>query len=92
MKLRLHVWPLQVPLLLLCLSANATAQTTTSGALTGVVADPSGAVVPNADVEIKDDTRAVSTHTKVEHTACFNYGGYWRNSVRWRISSCGGPK
>jgi hypothetical protein len=33
------------------------AQTTTSGALTGVVTDPSNALVPDANVEIKDNTK-----------------------------------
>ena len=33
------------------------AQTTTSGGLTGVVTDPSHAVVPEAGVEIKDEAK-----------------------------------
>jgi hypothetical protein len=73
MKLRLNVWPLQVALLLLCLSANATAQTTTSGGLTGIVTDPSGAVVPNADVEIKDDAKATARSTKTDQEGVYRF-------------------
>jgi hypothetical protein len=36
------------------------AQTTTSGGLTGVVTDPSGAVIPNADVEIKNTSKSTT--------------------------------
>ena len=39
------------------LANQLNAQTTTSGGLTGVVTDPSHAVVPDADVEIKDDAK-----------------------------------
>src|SRR6266404_983276 len=40
--------------LILCLSAATlcVAQTATTGAIAGVVSDPSGAVVPKADVEL----------------------------------------
>jgi len=41
-----------------------TAQTTTSGGLTGVVTDPSSAVVPNASVEIKDKAKGDDTGNK----------------------------
>src|SRR6516162_9610517 len=40
------------------------AQTTTSGGLTGVVTDPSNAVVPGANVVITDDTRGTVQETK----------------------------
>ena len=39
------------------LSNQLSAQTTTSGGLTGVVTDPSNAVVPDADIEIKNAAR-----------------------------------
>jgi hypothetical protein len=41
---------------LLLLSLSLTAQTTLSSTVTGTVTDPSGAVVPNATVEIRDPT------------------------------------
>ena len=44
-------------LLLVTPISNLPAQTTTSGGLAGVVTDPSGAVVPHADVEIKDNAK-----------------------------------
>src|SRR5262249_8962600 len=47
-----------LPLLaVLCLSYEVKAQTTTSGGLTGVVTDPSNAVVPNAEIGIKDNRK-----------------------------------
>jgi Carboxypeptidase regulatory-like domain/TonB dependent receptor len=47
-------------LLLMLISGLSIAQTTTSGGLTGVVADPSGAVIPNADVEIKNISKGTT--------------------------------
>jgi hypothetical protein len=57
MKLRPVI--LLIPILLLVprLPNNLNAQTTTSGALAGVVTDPSSAVGPDADVEIGDNDK-----------------------------------
>ncbi len=46
------------------LSNELTAQTTTSGGLTGVVTDPSHAVVSNADVEIRDTVKGTTQSKK----------------------------
>src|SRR5260370_18333771 len=60
------VWILRrrhVPMVFLCLLLALSipnpsiAQTTTSGGLTGVVTDPSGAVVIDAEVQIKNDSK-----------------------------------
>lgn len=67
------------PLLLLCSAVfflfpclhNLSAQTTTSGGLTGVVSDPSQAAVPNANVEIRDNTKGTTRATKTD-----SYGVY----------------
>jgi hypothetical protein len=48
----------------LSLFAEIAAQTTTSGAVTGVITDQTNAVVPNADVEIKDLARGTAQSTK----------------------------
>jgi hypothetical protein len=40
------------------------AQTATSGAVTGVVTDQSGAIVPNADIEIEDVNKGTIESTK----------------------------
>jgi len=42
------------------------AQTTASGELAGVVTDSSHAVLPNADVEIKDNTKGTHQSTKTD--------------------------
>ena len=59
MRLRLE-WSLLsamlrvLPLLLLFVAKPISAQTTSLGAITGVVTDPTNAVVPDATVTIKD--------------------------------------
>jgi hypothetical protein len=59
--------------LLLCAfgSLRLSAQTTTSGGLTGVVTDPSRAVVPDALVELIDDTKGTIQSAKTD-----SYGAY----------------
>jgi hypothetical protein len=42
------------------------AQTTTSGGLTGIVTDPSHALVPVADVEIIDNAKGKNQSTKTD--------------------------
>ena len=54
-KLPVHL-PL-ILLLVLCSTHDSTAQTATSGGLTGVVSDPSHAVVPRAIVELRDNAK-----------------------------------
>jgi len=73
MKLR-HVI-LVVPILLLapCPPNNLSAQTTTSGGLTGVVSDPSHAVVPDAIVEIKDNTKGTIRTAKTESDGVYRF-------------------
>ncbi len=53
-------------LLVLLISSLSIAQTTTSGDLTGVVTDPSGAVVPNAEVEIRDTSKGTNQSLKTD--------------------------
>lgn len=64
MKLCPSVWLISALQLVLCSALTVRAQTTTSGGLTGVVTDPSGAIVPNANIEIKDDAKGTSLTTK----------------------------
>jgi len=52
MRLRPLVWSLWA-VLTICPPSELTAQTTTSGALAGVVTDQSNAVIAGADVEIR---------------------------------------
>jgi hypothetical protein len=54
---------------LLSLADTITAQTTSSGGLTGVVTDQSNAVVRNAEVDINNNARGVTQSTK---TSCRN--------------------
>ena len=50
---------------------DSRAQTTTSGGLTGVLTDPSGAVVPDARVELRDSTKGTIQSAKTD-----SYGVY----------------
>jgi carboxypeptidase family protein/TonB-dependent receptor-like protein len=49
------------------------AQTTTSGGLTGVVTDPSHAVVSGASVEIKDNARGTTQSTKTDREGVYRF-------------------
>jgi hypothetical protein len=49
------------------------AQTTTSGGLTGVVTDPSHALVPDADVEIKDTAKGTTQSTKTDREGVYEF-------------------
>ena len=66
---------LLIPILLLdlCLSDSLNAQTTASGGLTGVVTDPSGAVVPNAPVEIRDASKGTAQSTKTDREGVYRF-------------------
>ena len=58
---------------LLCSSTQASAQTTTSGGLTGVVTDASGAVVPEAKIEIRDTTRGSFQTAKTDGDGVYRF-------------------
>ena len=60
-------------LLVVCLSTELTAQTTTSGGLTGVVTDPSHAVVPTAGVEIRDTAKGTTQSTKTDREGVYRF-------------------
>ena len=59
--------------LLLVVPKPSIAQTTTSGGLAGVVTDPSNAVVPNADVEIKDNNKGTTQSTKTDQEGVYRF-------------------
>jgi Carboxypeptidase regulatory-like domain len=60
-------------LLLVCLSTEMSSQTTTSGGLTGVVTDPSHAVVPNADIEIRDTAKGTVQSTTTDREGVYRF-------------------
>ncbi|HXW91385.1 MAG TPA: TonB-dependent receptor, partial [Terriglobales bacterium] len=53
--------------------SNLNAQTTTSGALTGVISDQSGAVLPSADVEIRDVNKGTTGSTKTGRDGVYRF-------------------
>ena len=53
--------------------SELTAQTTTSGALAGVVTDPSGAVVANAEVGLEDISRGTTQSTRTDREGVYRY-------------------
>src|SRR5215471_1926010 len=68
--------PMEILLILffvLCLIQGLLAQTTTSGGLSGVVSDPSRAVVPDAIVEIRDTTREVVQTAKTDIAGAYRF-------------------
>jgi Carboxypeptidase regulatory-like domain/TonB-dependent Receptor Plug Domain len=74
MRLRPTSALLLVVLLVAVSSANKlNAQTTTSGGLTGVITDQSNAVVPNADVEIKDSAKGTTQSTKTDREGVYRF-------------------
>src|SRR6202050_31168 len=73
MKLRPVFRFLPLLMLLLCLPYKSGAQTTTSGGLTGVVTDPSRAVVPGASIEIADTARCTTQSTKSDREGVYQF-------------------
>jgi len=73
MKLRPLVLLIPILLLALCPSNKLNAQTTASGGLAGVVTDPSGAVVPDASVEIKDNAKGTTQATKTDREGLYGF-------------------
>jgi Carboxypeptidase regulatory-like domain len=73
MKLRPPQFLLSVVLLAVPLVNELKAQTTTSGGLTGVVTDQSGAVVPDAPVELKDNAKGTSQSTKTDREGVYQF-------------------
>jgi len=68
--------PISVLLLFVLLASPANklkAQTTTSGGLAGVVTDPSNAVVPDADVEIRDSAKGTTHSTKTDREGLYRF-------------------
>jgi Carboxypeptidase regulatory-like domain len=49
------------------------AQTTTSGGLTGVVTDPSHALVSDADIEIMDNAKGTTQSTKTDREGVYQF-------------------
>ena len=61
-------------LLLAASPANRlTAQTTASGGLAGVVTDPTNAVVPDADVQIRDNAKGTTQTTKTDREGVYRF-------------------
>src|ERR1022692_5088918 len=54
-------------------SCELSAQTTTSGGLTGVLTDPSDAVIPNADVELKDNAKGTTVQAKTNAEGVYQF-------------------
>lgn len=55
------------------LSGDLSAQTTTSGALAGVVTDQSGAVVADAEIEIKDNAKGTTQSCKTGREGTYHF-------------------
>ncbi len=73
MRLRLTRLLFSALLLTDFLTYELDAQTTTSGALTGVVTDPSHAVVHDADIKIKDTSKGFSQATRTDQEGVYRF-------------------
>ena len=73
MRLRSVILLGAISLLVLCLFHELSAQSTTSGGLTGVVSDPSHAVVPDAQVEITDTAKGTVQSAKTDREGVYHF-------------------
>jgi len=76
----MRLWPKPSRFAVCCLivtsfspANRATAQTTSSGALTGVITDQTNAVVPKATIELKDNARGVTQSTKADTEGLYRF-------------------
>jgi hypothetical protein len=61
-------------ILLLLACASVQAQTTTTGDLTGTVTDPSGAVLPNVSVNLKNEATGATQTTTTNGSGIYHFG------------------
>jgi hypothetical protein len=73
MRLRNIRWSVSVLLLSVSLFPESDAQTTTSGALAGVVTDQSSAIVQDADVEITDQAKGTVQSTRTDREGAYRF-------------------
>src|SRR5258708_17092280 len=73
MKLRLPRFLFSALLLAISFSTEMTAQTTTSGGLTGVVTDPTHAVVVGAEIEIEEQSKGTTQSTKTDREGVYRF-------------------
>jgi hypothetical protein len=73
MRLRSLILLPAISFLVFCVSNELSAQTTTSGGLTGVVTDPSHAVVPDALVEIRDTAKGTVESAKTDRDGVYHF-------------------
>lgn len=73
MRWRARCFSLSALLIAITFANELRAQTTTSGGLTGVVTDQSGALVSNADVEIKDNSKGTTQSTKTDREGVYRF-------------------
>src|SRR5215472_5537462 len=73
MQCRLPRLTLIAMLAAMCVAPDVGAQTTTSGGLTGVVTDQSNAVMPNAGVEINDNSKGAIQLTKTDREGAYRF-------------------
>jgi hypothetical protein len=73
----MRIWPLHLVLGVLILEVcglqKLNAQTTTSGALTGVITDQSNAVISDAEVEIRDNAKGTTQSTKSDREGVYRF-------------------
>jgi hypothetical protein len=72
MRLRPLVLSL-LAVLTICPPSELTAQTTTSGALAGVVTDQTNAVIAGADVEIRDSDKGTTQSTRTDREGVYRF-------------------
>src|SRR5260370_28814875 len=70
-KLLIHL--LAVLALVFFSMRDSRAQTTPSGGLTGVITDPSAAVVPDVDVEIRDNAKGTTASAKTDREGLYQF-------------------
>ena len=76
-------------LLLIFLPVGLGAQTMTSGGLTGVVTDASGAVIPNADVLLRSDSKGTLQSTKTDREGAYHLFFLAPGRYTLRVASTG---
>ena len=82
-------WLLASLFVAVSLSRSLTAQTATSGGLTGVVTDATGAVLPNADVEIRDHNKGTTLSTSTDRLGGYGFFFLWPSRYILTVAHAG---